>query len=163
MKVSVAVATYNGENFIEEQLVSIGEQGYQPSEIVICDDGSSDDTLFICEKFSRKSSFPCLIFRNEKRLGFADNFLRAASLCSGDLIAFCDQDDVWTKDKLARCVAWFQRSSEIMLVSHNAWVVEENLDKLRLLNQKKTTLLNILGIEIQEISLPGFTLVFLLH
>ena len=47
-----------------------------------------------------------------------------------------------------------------MLVSHNAWVVEENLDKLRLLNQKKTTLLNILGIEIQEISLPGFTLVF---
>lgn len=118
-QVSVAMATYNGEKYIREQLESIARQTLLPAELVITDDGSTDATLQIAEEFAGAAPFPVRIFRNESRLGYADNFLKAASLCQGDLIAFCDQDDVWMDTKLSTCSNFFS-NPDVLLVIHSA-------------------------------------------
>jgi len=116
------MATYNGEKYIREQLDSIARQDLLPLELVITDDGSIDATLQIVDEFARAAPFPVRVFRNEIRLGFADNFLKAASLCNGDLIAFCDQDDIWMEKKLSLCSYHFG-DPEVMLAVHSARIV----------------------------------------
>lgn len=121
-RISIAMATYNGENFIREQLDSLARQTLLPTEIVITDDGSTDSTLEIIDHFCRTAPFPVHTFRNPSRLGYANNFFKAASLCTGDIIAFCDQDDIWLESKLAVCSPFFADPS-IALVAHSAWVM----------------------------------------
>lgn len=118
-RISVAMATYNGESFIREQLDSIARQTLLPIEIVITDDGSTDNTLQIVNDFSRTAPFSVRAYRNKFRLGYADNFLKAASLCNGDVIAFSDQDDIWIDNKLDICSQLFSDPS-IVLVLHSA-------------------------------------------
>lgn len=127
--VSVAMATYNGDRFLKEQLDSIARQSYLPDELVVCDDRSQDETVAILERFAVDAPFPVRIHCNEERLGFGDNFLRATSYCGSDLIAFCDQDDVWLEDKLLRCVTLFE-DPRCRLVVHSAAVVSESLHPL---------------------------------
>jgi glycosyltransferase involved in cell wall biosynthesis len=99
------MATYNGASFINEQLLSLAAQTLRPFELIVSDDGSVDATLELVEAFSKHSPFPVLLRRNEKRLGYGENFLRAAELATGEYIAFCDQDDVWCDDKLEVALA----------------------------------------------------------
>ncbi|MBR5177773.1 MAG: glycosyltransferase family 2 protein [Lachnospiraceae bacterium] len=115
-KISVAVATYNGEDFIIEQLDSIINQSVKPDEIVVCDDCSSDNTVVILKEYAEKHSI-VKVFKNESNLGFIKNFEKAAKLCSGDYILFSDQDDIWTKDHIEILV---KNSSEADLVCANA-------------------------------------------
>lgn len=117
--VSVAMATYNGERYLREQLDSIARQSILPTEIVITDDGSTDRTAAVVQSFADSVPFPVRFFPNPTRLRYADNFIRAAELCSGDLIAFCDQDDVWLEDKLSTCLPHFDNPS-VLLVIHTA-------------------------------------------
>jgi glycosyltransferase involved in cell wall biosynthesis len=128
-KISIAMATYNGAKYIKEQLTSIAKQDYLPYELVICDDCSIDDTVEIIKKFASTVNFPVHIYRNEQNLGFANNFLKCASLCKGDWIAFSDQDDVWLSKKLSkvRCVIETTQSNELILVCHSADLVNEKL------------------------------------
>jgi glycosyltransferase involved in cell wall biosynthesis len=121
--VSVAMATYNGERFIREQLDSLATQRYLPSELVISDDASSDNTVAIAERFAKTAPFTVHIRRNN-RVGYRANFMRAASFCTSDLIAFCDQDDIWAPGKLAVCTEPF-RDPTVLLTYHNAEVVTE--------------------------------------
>jgi glycosyltransferase involved in cell wall biosynthesis len=107
VRISIAMATYNGERYIQEQLDSLARQTLFPAELVVTDDGSTDRTLSILEAFSAGAPFPVRIFRNSTRLGYEDNFLKAASLCTGDLLAFCDQDDIWLEQKLSLCSKYF--------------------------------------------------------
>lgn len=125
--ISIAMATYNGERFIAEQLDSLAAQSRPPHELVVCDDGSSDATLEIVESFARRAPFPVRVFRNERNLGYADNFLKAAGLCEGDWVAFCDQDDVWLPHKLADCAQAIARSPEAVMVLQNAELCDEQL------------------------------------
>jgi len=120
MRVSVAVATYNGAPYLGEQLESLARQTLAPFELIVCDDGSSDVTLEIIRTFSRSASFPVRIFQNEQRLNFRKNFMQAAGHCTGDLIAFCDQDDIWRSDKLALVASAFEMDEDVLLVHHNA-------------------------------------------
>lgn len=112
--VSIALASYCGEKFIAKQLDSLEAQIFKPHELIITDDGSPDGTRDIARDFASRASFPVSIKRNEKRLGFAGNFMKAASLCTGSLIAFCDQDDVWYPDKLSTMVRHFEDRSVVM-------------------------------------------------
>lgn len=102
-KVSVALATYNGAFFLTEQLQSLVDQTHLPTQVILCDDGSTDDTLQIATRFS--TELPLRIIRNGKSLGVVENFKKAVSLCTGEYIALCDQDDVWYPDKLEQSVA----------------------------------------------------------
>lgn len=128
MKISVAMATYDGERFLVEQLESLAAQSRLPDELVVSDDCSSDRTLAVVEEFARSAPFPVSIFKNAKTLGYADNFLRAAQLCKGDWISFCDQDDVWMPGKLATIERYTEISGrDVMLIAHSAAVVDEDL------------------------------------
>lgn len=100
MKISVALCTYNGENFISDQLKSILRQTVSVNEIVICDDNSTDKTVSICENTLRTSGIDYKIIVNKASLGVAKNFLKALKLTTGDYVFTCDQDDVWHTDKV---------------------------------------------------------------
>ena len=119
------MGTYNGARFIREQLDSLQRQTYQPLELVICDDQSTDDTAEIVAAFAETAGFPVRFQINDSRLGFADNFLKASRLCAGELIAFCDQDDIWYPDKLQSCADAFD-SKDILLCSHDADLCDES-------------------------------------
>jgi glycosyltransferase involved in cell wall biosynthesis len=120
--VSVAMATYNGEKYIREQLDSLAAQQHSPAELVITDDASTDETLVIVREFSKRAPFPVHIHRNDYRVGYRANFMRAAALCRSDLVAFCDQDDIWDPRKIAVCVESFE-NPEVLMVYHDALVV----------------------------------------
>jgi len=97
MKVSVCMATYNGERYILEQLVSILSQLSINDEVVISDDNSSDQT----ENIIKKLNDPRVIFmKNKYDRGYTKNFEYALSHSSGDIIFLADQDDVWKSNKV---------------------------------------------------------------
>jgi glycosyltransferase involved in cell wall biosynthesis len=123
--ISIAMATYNGARFIREQLDSLAAQTELPFELVINDDGSTDNTIEIVSAFARNAPFTVRVFPGNQRLGFRANFMNCASLCSGDLIAFCDQDDVWHNHKLESLVKHFKDPS-VLLACHNVALVDES-------------------------------------
>lgn len=101
-RISIAMTTYNGDRFLEHQLNSILNQTLPPSELVVCDDGSTDRTLDLLEKFSRAAPFKVRVFVNPCRLGSVSNFEKAISLCEGNTIHLADQDDSWMSNKIAQ-------------------------------------------------------------
>lgn len=125
-RVSVAMATYNGARYIRQQLESIAAQTLQPMELIVSDDGSTDDTLEIVRAYAREVPFPVRILDKPERLGFADNFLHAAEACNSPLVAFCDQDDVWLPDKLAIGHARL-RDDASLLAMHRLTLTDETL------------------------------------
>ncbi|MFT4113458.1 glycosyltransferase [Silvibacterium sp.] len=118
LTISICIATYNGARFLRDQLDSLARQTRLPMEIVITDDQSSDATAEVIAEFAKTAPFPVHFHRNEKRLGYGDNFIKAAELCQGDLISFCDQDDVWMENKLELCAETF-RDPGVMLCVHS--------------------------------------------
>jgi glycosyltransferase involved in cell wall biosynthesis len=121
--VSVAMTTFNGAPYLEEQLDSLLAQTHRPAELVVGDDGSEDETLAILQRFSLKASFPVLVHRNSDRLGFRENFIRTAERCRSELITFCDQDDVWHADNLLKVATCFAEP-DVLLTFHNARIVD---------------------------------------
>lgn len=103
---SVVLCSFNGAKYLDEQLLSIAKQTLLPDELIIADDGSSDDTLLIARRFAAQCPFAVKILPNENSsLGATQNFSRALEAASGDYVAFCDQDDVWLPAKLAETAA----------------------------------------------------------
>lgn len=100
--ISVAMTTYNGEKYIRKQLDSIMNQSVKVDEIIVCDDGSSDKTLDILKEY------PVKVTINKSNLGFKNNFKKAISLCSGDYILLCDQDDIWEINKIEELKKQFE-------------------------------------------------------
>jgi glycosyltransferase involved in cell wall biosynthesis len=102
LRISVAMCTFNGGRYLEEQLESIGAQTRPPCELVVCDDGSTDDTISILKRFEANAPFPVRIVQNGTRMGSTRNFDQAIGMVRGELIALCDQDDRWLPHKLER-------------------------------------------------------------
>lgn len=99
---SVALCTYNGARFIEQQLQSIADQHLKPDEVVICDDGSTDNTLKLIEQFSQNNPYLNIrLYRNSENLGYVANFEQAIKLCRNEYIFLSDQDDIWVPEKSA--------------------------------------------------------------
>lgn len=99
--VSIALCTYNGAKYLREQLESLLGQDWDPLEIVVVDDGSTDETLEILREFAGRDS-RIRVYVNEQNLGFLANFQKAIELTQGELIAPCDQDDWWSPTKVSR-------------------------------------------------------------
>lgn len=100
--ISVALATYNGAAYIEQQLMSIINQTFTPTEIIIIDDFSQDNTVQIIKKIQEYC--PHIILKvNERNLGPIDTFKKAIATCSSGFVALSDQDDIWEETKLEIC------------------------------------------------------------
>ncbi len=97
--ISIAMATYNGEKYLREQLDSILAQTVQDFELVVCDDCSSDSTRKILQEYASKDDRIRIVFNQQNR-GFVKNFEQAVSLCKGEYIALSDQDDIWKDNHL---------------------------------------------------------------
>jgi glycosyltransferase involved in cell wall biosynthesis len=128
--ISIAMATYNGEKFLRDQLSSLSRQSHLPDELVVTDDRSTDQTVQIMKEFQASAPFAVRVSINDRRLGYAENFLRAASQCKSDLVAFCDQDDVWLENKLERCIGEFD-SQSVYLVAHSMLEADSGLKTIR--------------------------------
>lgn len=128
--ISVALCTFNGARFLPEQLASIAAQTQWPDELVVCDDGSTDNTLDLVRAFAATAPFPVRVQVNPDRLGSTGNFAQAVSLCTGDLIALADQDDVWRPEKLARLEHALRDQPGAGLVFSDATMVDERLRSL---------------------------------
>lgn len=126
MKISVLLTTFNGAAFLDEQLQSIALQTQRPSELVVGDDGSTDGTLACLARFAADAPFPVRVHVNAQRLGYAANFLAGTQRTTGDLIAFCDQDDLWHPEKLAAQSAPF-RDDRVMLSIGESRTVDREL------------------------------------
>ena len=118
--VSALIDTYNQEQFIEQALVSVLEQGLSPSEleIVVVDDGSTDNTASLVAKFA-----PRVRYIHKKNGGQASAFNTAIPELHGEIVAFLDADDWWAKNKLATVLEVFDRDSELGAVGHGYFEV----------------------------------------
>lgn len=128
MDVSVALCTYNGEDYIGKQLRSILDQTYELQEVVISDDCSTDSTVEKLQQYKREYPDLIKIYSNEANVGIEQNFSRCIERCSGDLIAISDQDDIWHEEKIKREVKAYSQM-EASLVFHNSTIVTNSLEK----------------------------------
>lgn len=101
--VTVLMATCNGAAYLEQQLRSITIQSRPPTQLIISDDGSTDDTPDILARFINSAPFPVTTITGPQK-GVAQNMLALQALAPQGYVAFADQDDVWMPDKLARSV-----------------------------------------------------------
>ena len=101
-KVAVVMSTYNGAKYVKEQINSILNQTYKNIEIVIRDDGSSDNTVKIIESYQKKYSNIKLI--TGKNLGFIKSFFELLRIVEADYYSYADQDDVWMPNKIELAV-----------------------------------------------------------
>jgi len=128
-RVSVALCTYNGAAFIDEQLRSLLSQTRRLDEIVVVDDGSTDETSAIISRLAQTATTSIRQYRNATTLGVTRNFERAVSLASGDVIFLADQDDVWRADKVERMLPSFSDPA-VLLVHSDARLVDAQLRDL---------------------------------
>lgn len=127
-KISVNICCYNGEYYIKKAISSVLEQTFTNYEIIIINDGSTDNSEYIINSFEDKRIK--YYYQNNKGLGYSRN--KAIELSSGEYISFLDQDDVWLKDKLLKQIKVFDEDSAIGLVYTDAFLIYEN--GLKLLN-----------------------------
>ena len=126
--ISVAICTCNGDRFLDDQLQSIVDN--TPSEIILCDDNSTDNTPNVINHFREQSTMPIIYHQNNFPLGINKNFEKAILGCSGDIIFLSDQDDVWHSQKIEKIITYFQAHPEIGAIFTNAKIVDENLNYL---------------------------------
>lgn len=126
MNISVALATYNGEKFIEKQLNSLLNQTVSPNEVIICDDCSTDNTVAIIKEFINKNNLKnWYVYDSLENLGFKKNFYKAISQCTGDIIFTCDQDDIWCEEKIEKIISFFENHPNTKAVSSSFSLIDE--------------------------------------
>lgn len=131
MRISIALATYNGAAYLTEQLESFVAQTRRPDELVVSDDASTDGTVELLRRFRDSAPFPVVILENDDRLGYAGNFNRALELATGELVFLSDQDDVWFPEKIER-MARRASSSDALVLMNDAALTGPDLDEVGL-------------------------------
>ena len=130
-RLSVAMCTFNGTQFLEAQLRSILAQSLLPYELVVCDDRSTDGTVELLEEFQRTAPFRVRIVRNETTLRPAQNFAQCVALCEGDLVVLTDQDDIWLPDRLKQTRAAFRADARVTVSYADAPLMDQAGKDLR--------------------------------
>jgi glycosyltransferase involved in cell wall biosynthesis len=133
--VAILMGTKNGQQFLAQQLDSLGAQTHQNWVLIASDDGSSDDTLRILKAYQAKWPAGKLIIKEGPKQGFCVNFLSLACdpNIKADYYAFCDQDDVWLPTKLEvalQIITQYQEENVPYVYSGRTTYVNENLKKV---------------------------------
>jgi glycosyltransferase involved in cell wall biosynthesis len=126
-RISIAMTTFNGAQFLPAQLESIAAQSRQPDELIVCDDASTDATIDVLENFARSMPFEMRIVRNRKNIGHERNFAQAVDLCGGDIIFLADQDDAWYPERLAAVEQAFSADPAALLVVNDVLIADGDL------------------------------------
>lgn len=126
-EISIALCTYNGAAFLPQQWQSLLEQDRLPDEVIICDDGSTDNTRPLLRELAADAPFRVTVIENPVRLGFNKNFGQALSRCTGDLVFLCDQDDFWMPQKLRRMADFMAQNPAVQVAFNDADIADETL------------------------------------
>jgi len=118
VNISIVMATYNGEQYLPEQLASLAGQTRRADEIIVFDDCSGDDSGRMLRTFAQENP-EVRLHVNERNLGFRRNFHEALAACSGKLIFLCDQDDLWAPEKVEIMAGIMDRNPQINLLACN--------------------------------------------
>lgn len=149
LRISVALCTRNGARYLPAQVQSICTQDLLPREIVLSDDGSSDDSVAVVRQTMAAcgvtSSVALTVFENRTPLGVTRNFEQAIRACRHELIALSDQDDVWHPGRLSRMAGAFEARPELLLLHTDARLVDGELRSLG------STLFQALEVEPREL------------
>jgi glycosyltransferase involved in cell wall biosynthesis len=121
--VSIVMATWQGQRFLRAQLDSLRAQTRLADELVVCDDASTDETPQILQRFASGSARRVRALRQGRRVGYTANFMTAAAQATGDLLLFCDQDDVWHPDKIATVLAAAENDPAAELFGHDIEII----------------------------------------
>lgn len=124
-KISVAMAVFNGEKYLKDQISSILVQLKENDELVISVDESSDNSFEILKQLSKKDNRIKLI--KGPNSGVIKNFENAILNCRGDYIFLSDQDDLWVKDKISKVKDVF-KNENVDLILHDAKVADKDLN-----------------------------------
>lgn len=124
--VSIALCTYNGENFLVKQLESLLSQSYKNIEIIAVDDCSGDNTWDILRDYAARDN-RLFISQNAKNIGYTRNFEKAIKLCKGSFIALADQDDIW---EISKITILMESVSDHVLVYHNSDFVDAKSERI---------------------------------
>jgi len=127
MKVTVVLATCDGEKYLLEQLESLSAQERLPDELIVCDDLSKDATLNIVRNYEINAPFRVTIVESSERRGVSENFDRGLSIAQGELIFFCDQDDVWHASKIRKVIDIFESNKSVDLIINDMVIVNHAL------------------------------------
>lgn len=128
LRISVAMAVYNGSEFIVEQLDTIRLQSRLPDEVIVSDDSSTDDTYAIVEKYI--AEYDCgewlYLTKNSYGKGVQNNFYNAIKMTTGDIVLLCDQDDLWKKDKVSYIEKVMAANQEINCLNTGFAYIDKN-------------------------------------
>ncbi len=162
MKTSVVLATYNGEKYIEKQLLSILEQTVLPYEIVITDDSSEDMTLNIVYSYVEKYTSVKWIVTHNQNKGFVSNFINGIIKSTGDVIFLSDQDDEWKSDKILNYVKIFDAYRGATLIHGDIDIVDMdgNILKTKTQHYKKGVNKFSFSDFINKPNYPGMSIAF---
>lgn len=118
MKISVLISTYNGSEYIVEQLDSLRNQTRVIDEVVIIDDCSNDNTVDVAKEYINKYRLETWrVIHNISNKGWKKNFIEGLKELSGEIIFFCDQDDVWFEEKVEKTEEVFVHNPKINVVA----------------------------------------------
>ena len=134
--VSCVVPVYNGEHYLSEALDSILAQTYGPLEVIVVDDGSTDGSALVCQKYRGR-----VVYRKQINRGPAVARNHGVSAAHGEFIAFLDADDLWHPEKLVRQMVRFAARSELnVCLTHvqNFWIAELKEEAERFQNHRIT-------------------------
>jgi glycosyltransferase involved in cell wall biosynthesis len=126
MRVSVAMATYNGEKYLKQQIDSILSQLGNDDELIISDDHSSDQTLAIIKKYISEDHRVKLFINEEK--GVTSNFENAIKRTQNEIIFLSDQDDVWKPEKVKTVKDYYEKNPTIQMIMSDITVVDNQLN-----------------------------------
>lgn len=168
-KISIAMTLYNGEKYLVEQLDSLRVQTLQPDELIACDDGSIDNTEKIfkdyIEKYNLESKWH--YEKNAENKGAMENFIYCASKCTGDIVFFCDQDDIWNKKKIEEMIKIFCIYKDALVVSCSESYMDSKgnfLKRTGILHRGRDKRCGIekikFPVQVRTMHSPGLTLAF---
>ena len=121
--VSVIIASYNHQNYITDCIKSVIKQSYKSIELIVIDDGSTDDSIEILIALAEKYQFQ---FIRQKNMGLTQTLNKALSLSKGEYIAPLGSDDCWLLDKIEKQVEFMQQHPDIAVVAGNILVFDQN-------------------------------------
>lgn len=131
-KISVCMSTYNGEQFLTEQLDSIVNQTKLPDEIIVFDDHSTDKTLSTISTYAEKhNNIKWIVRSNEKNIGWKINFYNVINAASGDYIFLADQDDIWMSDKIEKMSTVLDRNQNIDVLTTSLLLYYSEISKIK--------------------------------
>lgn len=128
-KISIAMAVYNGEKYLKEQIDSIVIQMEQQDELIISYDPSTDSSYSILKEYSENDKRIVIYENNDHSKGLVSNFENALKHCTGDIIFYSDQDDIWLPEKLYKVYLKFL-NPDVTVVIHDCSLVDDSMNVL---------------------------------